>query len=209
MASCDEHYRLLWEEIPWTSVEQLKSGKPRWILLEIRGVTHKRVHGVNSDTSVSRQLMGSMLSVLLGMKGNICIAISPILPPAAFSKRMAPRLNLGCSVSEKSYYERVYGTALARGVAVRLLWQFLEEIGPMLSSFNLLLCTRIKPKSRNRIVQWRVQWKSSVCWALKLLFKKWKVRKLFWGWKILLTLICLTSLTYSFLFKKLELRLLF
>lgn len=85
--------------------EQLKFGKPRWIPLEIRGVTHKQVHGVNSDTSVSRQLMKSMLSVLLGMKENICIAISPILHPAAFSKRMATLLNLGCYVNEKSCCE--------------------------------------------------------------------------------------------------------
>lgn len=60
-------------------LEQLNLGKPRWILLEIRGVTHKQGHGVNSDTSVSRQLMKSVLSVWLGMKENIFIAVSPHL----------------------------------------------------------------------------------------------------------------------------------
>lgn len=90
-------------------LEQLKFGKPRWILLEIRGVTHKQGHGVNSDTSVSRQTMKSVLSVWLGMKENIHITISPNLHLTASSKRMAILLNIGCSVIERSCYEQMYG----------------------------------------------------------------------------------------------------
>lgn len=67
-------------------LEQLKFGKPRWIPLEIREVTHKQGHGVNSDTSVGRQLMKYLLSVWLGIKENICMAISSSLYPTACSK---------------------------------------------------------------------------------------------------------------------------
>lgn len=85
--------------------EQLKLGKPQWILLEIRGETHKQGHGVNSDTSVSRQLIKSVLLVQLDMKENTQIALSPTLCSAASCKRMAMLLDLGCLVNEKSHYE--------------------------------------------------------------------------------------------------------
>lgn len=86
-------------------LEQLKLGKPQWILLEIRGETHKQGQGVNSDTSVSRQLIKSVLLVWLGMEENTQIALSPTLCSAASCKIMAILLDLGCLVNEKSRYE--------------------------------------------------------------------------------------------------------
>lgn len=97
-------------------LEQLKFGKPRWILLEIREVTHKQGHGVNSDTSVGRQLMKYLLSVWLGIKENIRMAISSTLRKPGMHEYM------------------IY--MLAHWATVCLLWQSLEEMGPMLSSFN-------------------------------------------------------------------------
>lgn len=60
-------------------LELLNFGKPQWIPLEIRGVTHKEGQRANSDTSISRQLMKSVLSVWLRMKENISISTSPHL----------------------------------------------------------------------------------------------------------------------------------
>lgn len=88
-------------------LEQLKLGKPQWILLEIRGETHKQGHGVNSDTSVSRQLIKSVFSVQLDMKENTQIALSPTLCLAASCKRMSVQLDSGCLVNERSCFEWV------------------------------------------------------------------------------------------------------
>lgn len=137
-------------------LEQLKLGKPQWILLEIRGETHKQGHGINSDTSVSRQLIKSVLSVQLDMKENTQIALSLTLCLAASCKIMAMLLDLGCLVNERSCYEwmgaMVIGT-LDCSVSFGSLW----KKWPVLSSLSWVFCTRIKPKSRNRIVQWVVQ----------------------------------------------------
>lgn len=135
-------------------LEQLKLGKPQWILLEIRGETHEQGQGVNSDTSVSRQLIKSVLSVQLGMKENTQIAVSPTLCLAASRKGMAIQLDLGCLVNERSQYEWTYAMDIG---TLACCVSSSAVSGKEMDQWSLhsvwVFCTRIMPKSRNKIVQ--------------------------------------------------------